>query len=552
MSEAQAKNTETQQILNAIVYLADRCDGAKAEDGAGFNAYDADNGHRMAAIIRSGGSLSMIDFQRAISFTRKYKKQLSDRPMPLTITEPIATSPNRDGLNDQQAAAFDGITAWFGDRLGGRAALVEGYAGTGKSYSCAKVAKELIETKKAKICMTAFTHKACQVLTQFAHNAGLNVEVRTICNLLGLAVDAPDKKGKCKIKRKSEDNSYKYDLVWLDEGSMVGHYLNEFVEDMQSRYVVMGDPCQLPDVETGLDSPVFDTIKTKWELTKVARYDGAILSRVTAIRENITQKKLPFAKYEKGVFDKFAADYWLENLIERYKKAALSDEHDPNAIRALAWSNVRVQSVNYAVRTAIYGDHALPYITGERLVAKDMIEIQHPDGDWRSGAAWKTGSNTVLMYSCDECVIESVKRGSKMVFGATFEGWFLDVFTDMGDEATIFTPDEKEKARIIEVCGAKKKTILDMHFEDRLRPQSWAIFYKGLNELGLKMSGDGFMRKLQYAFCMTVHQSQGSTFKTAFVDVSNICGCQDIILRNKLWYVADSRASQELYELNNF
>jgi hypothetical protein len=74
MSETQAKNTETEQILAASVYLADRCDGATAEDGAGFNAYDADNGHRMAALIREGRSLSMIDFQRAVSFTRKYHK----------------------------------------------------------------------------------------------------------------------------------------------------------------------------------------------------------------------------------------------------------------------------------------------------------------------------------------------------------------------------------------------------------------------------------------------------------------------------------------------
>jgi hypothetical protein len=544
---------ETNEILSAIVYLADRCNGAVSEDGAGFNKFDSDNGLRMAQIIRSGKSLSMLDFQRAQGFFNKYQKQLSDRVHPFDkYAESIMQSPNRDGLNDQQGNAFDGLLGWYRNPYGSRQSLVVGYAGTGKTFSCQKISRELIEVDRAKICMTAFTHKACQVLSQMAKEAGLNVEVRTICNLLGLSVSAPDKKGKCKIQQKFDDKSYQYDFIWVDEGSMVGHALNEFVEDMQARYTVLGDPCQLPDVETGLGSPVFETIKTKWELTKVVRYDGAIFRRVTDIRENITAKKLPFAKYEKGVFDKFAGDYWLENLIERYKKALKIEQQDPNAIRALAWSNARVQAVNYSVRNAIYGDHALPYIVGERLVAKDMIELQHPDGDWRSGAAWKTGSNTVLMYSCDECVIVSAKRGSKMVFGATFEGWFLDVLTDMGDEATIFTPDEKEKSRIIEVCGAKKKVILDMHFEDRKRPQMWAIFYKGLNELGLKMSGDGFMRKLQYAFCMTVHQSQGSTFKTAFVDVSNICGCQDITLRNKLWYVADSRASQELYELNNF
>jgi hypothetical protein len=77
MSKTQNKSNEVQEVLTAIVYLADRCDGANAEDGAGFSAFDADNGHRMAALIREGRSLSMIDYQRALSFCRKYKKQLA-------------------------------------------------------------------------------------------------------------------------------------------------------------------------------------------------------------------------------------------------------------------------------------------------------------------------------------------------------------------------------------------------------------------------------------------------------------------------------------------
>jgi DNA replication protein DnaC len=545
MTETQNKSTETEQVLAAIVYLADRCDGANAEDGAGFSAFDADNGHRMAALIREGRSLSMIDYQRALSFCRKYKKQLSDRP--IAVTEK-AISPNREGLNEQQAAAFDGITQWFGDRNGSRQSLLVGYAGTGKTFTVQRIAKELAGKK---ICFTSPTHKANQVLSQMAHAAGLQVEVMTIHSLLGLSLKY-DKFGKQRIIQKSDDKSYKYDFVVLDEGSMVSSELNEFIECMQARYLVMGDPAQLPPI--GDDekpiSPVFD-IPDRFVLTKVVRYDGAIYKYVTDIRENIAAKRLPFHKYELGTFDKFASDEWMKNVIERYKKAHQSDEQDPNGIRALAWTNKRVQDINSTVRAAIYGSDT-PYTHNERLVAKDLIELQHPDGDWRSGYTWATGSNTVLMHSCDECVIKHFRQGIKKVFDADFEGWYLDVLTDLGDRATIFIVDESEKTKVMAVCGGAKKAILDTHLEHRDRAEQWAKWYKGLNELGLKSSGNSFMRKLQYAFALTIHQSQGSTFKTVFADASNVFGCQDTELRNKLLYVQGSRASHELYLLNNF
>ena len=535
------------EIFAAIVYLANRCNGATSEDGAGFNKFDADNGHRMADIIRSGDSLCIMDYQRAINFVTKYKKQLSDRPVSVTINEP--ESANREGLNEQQATAFDGIINWFSDRNGSRQSLLVGYAGTGKTYTVQRIAKELPDKR---ICFTSPTHKANQILSQMAHEAGLDVEVMTIHSLLGLSLKY-DKFGKQKIIQKSDDKSYKYDFVVLDEGSMVGSELNGFIENMQARYLVMGDPCQLPPIGDDEQpvSPVFK-IESRYDLTKVVRYDGAIYKYVTDIRENISQKKLPFHKYELGAFDKFAADEWLKILIERYRKMLQSESHDANGIRALAWTNKRVQVINGTVRSALYGSDAAPYLQGERLVAKDLIQLQHPDGDWKSGVKWNTGSNDVLMHSCDECIIEQATSGSKMVFETSFEGWYLDIITDLNDEATIFVVDEGEKVKVMAICGAKKKTILDTHLEQRDRADMWRLWYQGLNELGLKASGNSFMRKLQYAFALTIHQSQGSTFKTVFADASNVFGCQDVELRNKLLYVQGSRASQELYLLNNF
>jgi ATP-dependent exoDNAse (exonuclease V) alpha subunit len=46
---------------------------------------------------------------------------------------------------------------------------------------------------------------------------------------------------------------------------------------------------------------------------------------------------------------------------------------------------------------------------------------------------------------------------------------------------------------------------------------------------------------------ITVHQSQVSTFANCFVDTSNISGCRDILMGNKLLYVAYSRAYLSLH-----
>ena len=147
MTNANSKPHE--EVFEAIVYLSDHCNGATSEDGAGFSKFDAANGHRMADIIREGKSLSMLDYQRALGFITKYKKQLSDRPVAIAIKEP--KSANREGLNEQQSAAFDGIIDWFGDRNGSRQSLLEGYAGTGKTHNVQRIAKEIQQVYKDKI-----------------------------------------------------------------------------------------------------------------------------------------------------------------------------------------------------------------------------------------------------------------------------------------------------------------------------------------------------------------------------------------------------------------
>ena len=52
---------------------------------------------------------------------------------------------------------------------------------------------------------------------------------------------------------------------------------------------------------------------------------------------------------------------------------------------------------------------------------------------------------------------------------------------------------------------------------------------------------------VSYAYSLTVHKSQGSTFQDVFVDVPNLMLNRKVIERNQLYYVAFTRAAKRLF-----
>jgi hypothetical protein len=117
--------------------------------------------------------------------------------------------------------------------------------------------------------------------------------------------------------------------------------------------------------------------------------------------------------------------------------------------------------------------------------------------------------------------------------------------------AIVNIADDSEKEHIKEYFGKWKKNIIALpnqtDAQRKIRKVEWARFYQQMHWIGVTAKGNSFMRQLQYAFALTVHQSQGSTFNRVFSDESNIFGCQDVTVRNQLLYVASSRASDGLF-----
>ena len=135
-----------------------------------------------------------------------------------------------------------------------------GYAGTGKSTVIFNLIEKLKYLGK-KVVLTAPTNKALGVLRKMSKKKLIRADLCTIHQLLGLA---PVKVGTEKVlKQVSQNNLHYYDVVVLDECSMVSTELWEIIKkqinqnnslfDGGTKIIVMGDPgsyLQFPAVES--------------------------------------------------------------------------------------------------------------------------------------------------------------------------------------------------------------------------------------------------------------------------------------------------------------
>lgn len=151
------------------------------------------------------------------------------------------------------------------------------------------------------------------------------------------------------------------------------------------------------------------------------------------------------------------------------------------------------------------------------------------------------------MNSCAECQVLGFKEYSgtrHYLIPLPFKIYRIDAINDMGRRACLAMIHRDSWELIKSAVSAEQKRILTLKVNER--KSAWREYYEFLETYNLVFKG-GLMHRLQYGYAITVHQSQGGTFPHCFVDTSNIFGCQDKIMRNKLLYVAYTRAAEYLF-----
>ena len=407
--------------------------------------------------------------------------------------------------------------------------LLAGYAGTGKSTIVFAVIKELVRLGK-RIAITAPTNKAVEVVRSIAIKQGLSVDCFTIHQLMGLSV--VDKRGKRSLEQTTPSKVYLYDLIFLDECSMVGKELWNSITDQfldrnlllsNRKLILMGDPAQLYPVGEGL-SPTFK-VQQKIVMKEVVRQtgDSPLLDFVTATRTAIKSKSQIFRPKSRSNADKASGAFKVNRktlVTYALKQIKANFDRDPNCFRILCYTNKQVNYYNRIIRQEIYGQNSPRYVVGERLIAKKAIF--NPEGKM-----------IVISTSTEFTILDAVE-----IEYFNYKAYRIKVSDDKSIKQ-IYVLHESEQKRF------------QNDLEDRLnlakkKPFFWYRYYQ---------FRDKIFAEVDNCYALTVHNSQGSTFSEGAID------SKDLLKRlyvgdeserkklkeyHRLWYVGSSRMQHKL------
>ncbi len=429
-------------------------------------------------------------------------------------TEPIpAVLPGID-LSQQQWAALQALEDFV--HSDEKIYLLTGYAGTGKTTLLQALIARLQQQRDGRpIALTALSNKATKVLQAMAYRWGCEVDCMTCCKLLGLrpVIDKETGGQKFEPDRDRKNLTTEYDLVVVDECSMINQEMWDLLINSVSqltqgtKLLFVGDSAQLPPVGEE-EAPCFERIFHRSDLTEVIRYGGAIGLLAEEVRTHLDRPAMPRPQSDRnptnteGIFT-LPQPHWEKLMLRAFTSSAY--EKDPDQVRVLAYTNQRVNYLNNKIRAAIYGDKAARFVAGERLVAKNVC----------------LGRDSILLQTSEECTVLAA-------YLTRFEGWLvweLEIETEEHQERKLKVLHEDEQSRL-------KGLLLDY-----AEKKQWMSFwdYKQL------------FHEVSYAYSLTVHKSQGSTFQDVFVDVPNLMLNRKVTERNQLYYVAFTRASKRLF-----
>lgn len=457
-------------------------------------------------------------------------KQMKDR-------EYFASIP----YNEKQKDAIEEATDFALNGDNNETFMIEGKAGTGKTT----IAKEVVykfskEFKKSKdrepkILMITLSHKAKEVLDESLGDLKKetpHLGLTTIAAALGKREKIINGKIVFETDPKVREKPIvRPDLIIIDESSMVSQsMLNEIMalKKPGTKVITMGDDGQLPPIEdsAGTHSPTFDT-KNKAQLFERVRqgeaspilpYADKFWNQGTSKNPNLSPFKIPLkdivqsegallvAKNRKSV---------LNNLVNAFKYALSTGNY--NYVKYIAYQNKTVDYMNNLIHEAVAGDRVNPN-TG--FADGEFIIFNQP------------------FYRDDELVAPSsyeatiIKQGNTYTDSRGFKCCDITIKHKYIIE-TIPVIVRSELQRYNEYLKNEADRIV-MQVSPKEKNREWAIYYDFIKEHA----------NIDFAYAITSHKSQGSTYNISITDLNDIGGVQgpDIHTKNKSAYVGITRA----------
>ncbi len=258
-------------------------------------------------------------------------------------------------LSRQQSRARDGLIAWWEEGASPYVTL-GGYAGTGKTTLLARTRKAFVrKARHLKVAFCCFTGKASRVLNAKLR-MGQVLKEKDFCGTIHSLIYSPIYAADGRIIGWQKREEVPYDLIVVDEASMVSE---EIWRDMQSfgvRTIAVGDHGQLPPIEGEFNLMQAPELKLEEIHRQVAGNPIIRLSMLARL-----EGKIPAGEYGRGVRKLKAGEDETEEFLDaQYSRLS------PDTMVICAFNRSRIR-LNHRIR-GLLGFEGFDPVPGERLI----------------------------------------------------------------------------------------------------------------------------------------------------------------------------------------
>lgn len=308
------------------------------------------------------------------------------------------------------------------------------------------------------------------------------------------------------------------------------------------------DDRQIQPVNEGGLSPVFSKSDIQLKLTKVFRQDdeSALVPMLIRLRDEVI--------YDFETIRAGKGSLIVENDVKDFIRPYIGiirnsmDSMDTDAAKILCYRNIRVKGYNELVRRCLLKDAVenTPFMKGEFLVGYENFEYEKHN-----------------FYNSSDYIIDDEPRRSTIVIPevGTVEGYMLSVYDKVEDCSTwipmldIRTVEQEiiynwisklEEFRLKALKAKELKNGMDSFF--------WKMYFKILQccaiNADLTFQNRVVKKKtFDYGYALSTHKSQGSSYTSVFVDMSDLFFDRDKDELRQLQYVALSRTRSDVHLL---
>lgn len=379
---------------------------------------------------------------------------------------------------------------------------IGGFAGTGKTHLIGLIRNEIRKKwKKCSVAFVSFTGKASSVLySKLKENKYFFAKdfCGTIHSLMYTPVYHFDKKiNKMVIKNWIKKQKLEFDLIFIDEASMVNKIVWDDLKEYNIPIIAVGDHGQLPPV--GDDFSLMAA--PQYILTEVKRQ--SLENPLIRLSQEVRMGgQIPYGFYDKKSHNIFKLNWNTTECKTIFNKINFNTQD----IIILCGFNATRVSINQMIRNKLNFHGFEPY-PGERVICLK----NNKDSKIMNGML---GSILFLMYEDKDMYNMSVMMdGTDNIYtGIVYNGCFNTI-----DYA-------KETNEI---------------FSDKYQKHWKKIKNVGYNQIDL----------FDFGYCISVHKSQGSEWKKVilFEERSHVW---DDLFYSRWLYTAITRAKEKLFVIN--